>query len=258
MAIWSCYFTLTFIVAAFAVPTVVEISGWRGVTLAHAALLLSVALLCWWIPPSDSAQRDPLRASDLLRAQARLLREGKLLAVPLTFFGYTLLFVALVSVLPALLGDTPQAAARLAMLLPIASLVGTLIAMLLLSKGVEGYRLVRASALVIVVSGIALAWMPQQGLATRAEVMLCFVTLGTLPAGIISSIPALFKSGDSDITLVNGGLVQFGNLGNFVGSPILAAMLVQWGWVSIGIYLLAGGLIASVCLILLQRFAGKK
>jgi MFS transporter, DHA1 family, inner membrane transport protein len=260
MAVWSCYFTLTFIIAAFAVPLVVEASGWRGVAMAHAALLLAVAALCWWVPQSKDTQhkKPELRASELLRAQTRLLREGKLLAVPLTFFGYTLLFVALISVLPALLGNTAQATARWAMLLPMASLVGTLIAMALLSKGIAGHRLVRFSAIVIMVAGIALFLTSQRGAAAQTWVMLGFVALGTLPAGIISSIPALFTSGHSDVTLVNGGLVQFGNLGNFVGSPILAAMLMQWGWVSIGIYLLAGGLIVSVCLLLLQHFAGKK
>ena len=97
-------------------------------------------------------------------------------------------------------------------------------------------------------------FVSQRSAASQALVMCGFVALGTLPAGIISSIPALFNSEDSDITLVNGGLVQFGNLGNFVGSPILAAMLVQWGWVSIGLYLLSGALIVSICLMSLQTF----
>ncbi|MBS7807877.1 MFS transporter [Variovorax sp. PCZ-1] len=260
MAIWSCYFTLTFIIAAFAVPTVVELSGWRGVALAHAILLIAVGVLCWWMPQNESTKREgiALRASDMLRAQMRLLREGKLLAVPITFFGYTLLFVALVSVLPGLLANTPATTTRLALWLPLASLLGTVIAMLMLSKGMPGHRLVRYSAVVIVLAGMVLVFTSQRGMTAQALVMLGFVALGTLPAGIISSIPALFTSGDSDITLVNGGLVQFGNLGNFIGSPILAAMLVQWGWVSIGMYLLAGGLIVSVCLMLLQHFAGKK
>jgi hypothetical protein len=44
-------------------------------------------------------------------------------------------------------------------------------------------------------------------------------------------------------------------LGNFVGSPILAAMLLQFGWVSIGAYVLAGGLIVLVCLLFLRKHA---
>ncbi len=257
MALWSCYFTVTYIVAAFTVPLVLQATDWRGIAVLHAALTLVVGLACSILPRSDgpSVGTVKLSARSVLNAQLRLLRQGKLLAIPATFFGYTLLFVALVSVLPQLLTDTPAAATRLALLLPGASLLGTLIAMVALSRGITGHRLVRLSGVGIVLAGLWLMWLPARGPAAHALVLLTFVLLGTLPAGIVSSIPALFQAGDPDITLVNGGLVQFGNLGNFVGSPILAAMLVRWGWVSVGCYLLAGGLVVSVCLIFLRRFA---
>ncbi len=256
MALWSCYFTVAFILAALTVPALLEAAGWRGIAVMHAALMLLVALLCWWVPRDKAlANTVALSAKGLLYAQWRLLSHGKLLAIPATFFGYTLLFVALVSVLPGLLSATPQGAARLAMALPVASLMGTLVSLAALSQGVTGHRLVRISATALVLAGLGLMFTPAHGLLTHSAVVLCFVLLGTLPAGIISSIPAVFKAGDPDITLVNGGLVQFGNLGNFVGSPILAAMLLQFGWLSIGAYVVAGALIVSVCLVFLRNYA---
>jgi MFS transporter, DHA1 family, inner membrane transport protein len=255
MAMWSCYFTVTFISAALVAPAVLHAAGWQGLAMLHAALMAVVGLLCWRLPLTDVliGARQRLSAQDILKAQFRLLRQGKLLAVPATFFGYTLLFVALVSVLPRLLASTPAQTTQLAMALPCASLVGTLLSMAALSRGIAGYRIVVWSALCIVLTGASLVFLPKQGLATLCMVMVTFVLLGTLPAGVISSIPALFTPGDPDITLVNGGLVQFGNLGNFVGSPILAALLVQFGWASVGAYLLAGGMIASICLVFLRR-----
>ncbi len=257
MAVWSCYFTLTFIVAAVVVPTVVRATGWQGIAVVHAALLLLVAVLCFWLPDSDTLRRNghALSAKSLLAAQLRLLGQGKLLAIPATFFGYTLLFVALVSALPALLADAAQAAAWLALLLPGASLLGTAVSLTALSKGVTGHRLVRISAAGILLAGACLMLTPARGLAAQGVVMVAFVLLGTLPAGIISSLPALFKAGDPDITLVNGGLVQFGNLGNFVGAPLLAAMLLKFGWVSVGAYVIFGGLVVSVCLLFLRHYA---
>jgi MFS transporter, DHA1 family, inner membrane transport protein len=256
MALWSCYFTLTFIIAAIVVPTLVQAAGWQGIAVLHAAMLAAVAALCFWLPPGDTLRSDrALSIKSLLNAQLRLVGQGKLLAIPATFFGYTLLFVALVSTLPALLAETAQAAAVLALLLPGASLVGTVISLTALSKGVSGHRLVRISATGILLAGACLMLTPARGLAAQGVVMATFVLLGTLPAGIISSIPALFKPGDPDITLVNGGLVQFGNLGNFVGAPILAAMLLKFGWASVGVYLIVGGLVVSVCLLFLRHFA---
>jgi MFS transporter, DHA1 family, inner membrane transport protein len=256
MALWSCYFTLTFIIAAVLVPALVQATGWQGVAVLHAAMLLLVAVLCFWLPPGEPPPTsDTLSIKSLLNAQLRLVGQGKLLAIPATFFGYTLLFVALVSTLPALLAGTAQAAAVLALLLPGASLVGTVMSLTALSKGVSGHRLVRISATGILLAGACLMLTPARGLAAQGVVMATFVLLGTLPAGIISSIPALFKAGDPDITLVNGGLVQFGNLGNFVGAPLLAAMLLKFGWPSVGVYLIVGGLVVSVCLLFLRHFA---
>jgi MFS transporter, DHA1 family, inner membrane transport protein len=255
MAIWSCYFTVTFISAALVAPAVLHAAGWQGMAVLHAVLMAVVGLLYWRLPLADAwlGARQRLSAQDILKGQVRLLSQGKLLTIPATFFGYTLLFVALVSVLPRWLASTPGQTTQLAMALPCASLVGTLLSMVALSKGIAGYRIVAWSALCIVLIGVSLVLLPAQGLATLGMVIVTFVLLGTLPAGVISSIPALFTPGDPDITLVNGGLVQFGNLGNFVGSPILAALLVQFGWASVGAYLLAGGLIVSFCLVFLRR-----
>ncbi len=255
MALWSCYFTLTFIVAAWVVPPLVQAYGWRGVAWGHAALLAVVGVLCVGCiqPDTASAPATGLTATGLWASQWRLLSQQKLLAIPATFFGYTLLFVALISVRPKLMAATPDALATWAMVLPLASLIGTLIAMAALNFGVQGYQLVRLSAAVMVLAGLALLNAPQYSLFAQGAVIVVFVLLGTLPAGIVSSVPKLFESGDPDIALVNGGLVQFGNLGNFVGSPILAAMLVQLGWASIGAYLILGALITCVGLFYLRR-----
>jgi hypothetical protein len=53
---------------------------------------------------------------------------------------------------------------------------------------------------------------------------------------------------------VSNSGVQFGNLANFVGSPILAAVLLRWGWVSVGMYLLAGALVVLASLMVLRRY----
>lgn len=255
MALWSCYFTLTFIIAAWLVPPVVQAAGWRGVAWGHAALMVLVGVLCMgWVKADQvTAPSTKLTASGLWASQWRLLSQLRLLAIPATFFGYTLLFVALVSVLPKLMATTPEAIAMWAMALPLASLAGTLVAMTALNLGMQGYQLVRLSAAAMVLAGLALLILPQHTLGAQGAVVIVFVLLGTLPAGIVSSIPTLFAADDPDVALVNGGLVQFGNLGNLVGSPILAAMLVQLGWVSIGVYLMAGALITCVGLLFLRR-----
>jgi MFS transporter, DHA1 family, inner membrane transport protein len=210
MTLWSCYFTLTFIVAALIAPVLLGAAGWRGFALVHAFLLTVVGVLCFRMPVRGGLDRSatPLTAKSLVSAQLRLLLQGRLLAVPLTFFGYALLFVALVSVLPKMIAQEPAHASLIAMLLPCASLLGTVISLAALSRGVAGHRLVLFSAIGLGVAALCLMLVPATGMAAQGAVMFSFVLLGTLPAGIISSMPALFRDGDPDIVLVNGGLVH--------------------------------------------------
>jgi predicted MFS family arabinose efflux permease len=264
MALWSCYFTLTFIISAGLMPPLVRAGGWQAVALVHAAALVVLGLLCaaWLRTAVAQSGATATRQADtpatislrqLLQAQRHLLTQPRLLVVPATFLGYTLLFVALVNVLPKLLTDSDSTAAALALWLPVASLLGTVVALLTLDRGMAGHTLVRWSASVLLLAAVALLALPAHSGATQAVVLLAFVCLGTLPAGIISSLPALLSPADPQLPLVNGGIVQFGNLGNFVGSPILATLLVQLGWRGVGAYLLMGACIVSLSLVFLRR-----
>ncbi len=290
MTLWSCYFTLTFIIVALTAPAMLALAGWRGFAILHALLLSGVLFASRRFPvrpqavqpagaplaghsqasiarvdaqPDKTDTKSGREASGrapgsmswhrVAAAQWRLLSTPRLLIVPLTFSGYTLLFVALVSVLPNMLSDTPGHVFLLGFMLPGCSLLGTLGALWLLKRQIRPWRMVRAAAIVLLVLGASLGLLPAHGAAAIPLSLMVFLMLGLLPAGIIGSLPDIFGSGDPDITLVNGALVQFGNLGNFVGPPILALLLSSVAWSGIGAYLFAGAMLVLMCLLLLAR-----
>lgn len=187
----------------------------------------------------------------LARAQRRLLGERRLLILPLTFTGYTLLFVALVSHLPTVLAETESGRFFAGFALPACSLVGTVTALYLLRRGIVAWRMLALSAGLLVALGMALAVLLWRESALAGYVSLAvFACLGLLPAGVFSSLPDLFASGDRDLSLVQGGLVQFGNLGNFSGPPVLVAASGLLGDGAAGLFLIAG---ASFVLVNLPR-----
>jgi MFS transporter, DHA1 family, inner membrane transport protein len=268
MALWSAYFTVTFIAVAWVAPKIMELAGWRGMAGLHALMLLMVGMTMLWLPTqkteSSDVQAPPTASLSLIslwRAQIRLLGQRCLLVIPATFFGYTLLFVALVSALPRQLAraaNSPTHALSLsasewAMALPCAALLGTGLSMLALRLGMRTFQLVSLSAAGLAIAALGLAFFSWNGLAMSLSVLATFVFLGSLPAGVVGSIPALFSPGEPDITLVNGGLVQFGNLGNFVGSPILAATVMYFGWPGFSVYILAGASVVGIGLLFLRR-----
>lgn len=141
------------------------------------------------------------------------------------------------------------------MALPCAALVGTGLSMLALRMSMRAFQLVSLSAAGLTIAALGLAFFSWNGLAMSLTILATFVFLGSLPAGVVGSIPALFPPGEPDIALVNGGLVQFGNLGNFVGSPILATMVMYFGWLGFSFYILAGALVVGIGLFFLRRAA---
>ena len=255
MALWSCYFTTTFIVAALTLPWMLKVGHWQAIVWLHAALLIAMAAVCLRLRTAlVGMPLVPLvSVRHLLRAQGRLLSKPGLLVIPATFFGYTLLFVALVNVLPGLLVRSPDFIPRLALLLPAASLVGTLLCLAALRGGLGSQRVVRLAVLGLLLAGVGLLMLPRHSLVTQGVAVFAFILLGLLPAGILSNLSTAFAADDPDITLVNGGVVQFGSLGTFLGAPILASLQPPLGWFAVGSYLLAGTAVIALCPLLLNR-----
>jgi MFS transporter, DHA1 family, inner membrane transport protein len=268
MALWSAYFTVTFIAVALVAPKIIALAGWRGMAGLHALMLLIVGLAMLWLPTkedqgaaSEMPLATPVTLSGLWNSQIRLLGQRRLLVIPATFFGYTLLFVALVSALPRQLAPAAAShshalalsASEWAMALPCAALLGTGSSMLALRLGMRAFQLVSLSAAGLALAAFGLVFFAWGGFVMSLTTLATFVFLGLLPAGVVGSIPSLFPPGEPDIALVNGGLVQFGNLGNFVGSPILAWAVMYFGRPGFGMYLLVGALIVALGLFFLRR-----
>jgi predicted MFS family arabinose efflux permease len=258
MAFWSCYFTLTFMGVAAIAPALNSFAGWQGFSILHALLLvLALGGVMRFISNQQIQLSQPNTTSPtpnaLLGAQWRLLSHRRLLIIPLTFIGYTLLFVSLVSLLPKLLSAVTETQYRLGFWLPGCALVGTLISLFTLRRGIKPWKLVRVAIGVIVLAALALVLMRNDPSARIVITMGIFLMLGLLPAGIIGSLPDVLEANDPDMPLVNGGLVQFGNLGNFIGPPVLTLLIGGLGWVGVSLYLLLGAGVVSVCLVLLSR-----
>jgi len=258
MAFWSCYFTLTFMSVAAIAPTLTTVAGWQGFSILHALLLTMVlAGVMRFISEQQiqlsQSNTGPSAPNALLWAQWRLLSHRKLLIIPLTFIGYTLLFVSLVSLLPPMLSAVTETQYRLGFWLPGCALVGTVISLITLKRGIKPWKLVRVAVVVIVLAAVALLLMRNDATARIVITIMIFLMLGLLPAGIIGSLPDVLDANDPDMPLVNGGLVQFGNLGNFIGPPVLTLLIGGLGWVGVSVYLLLGAGIVAGCLVLLSR-----
>ena len=226
MSIWSMFFGVSFALLGIALPGLLPRIGLSGLFAAHAIGLAAVAVA---LSPMLARQpRAPLNL-DPLAVHRRIYTVPRRALPGLAFVFYTVMFVALVSLLPIALGRP-----GLAITLPIISLSGSLVA------GVISRRVHPATVMVAGFAGLALcSGLVWWGMVSAIYPM--FALMGLVPGAAFALIPHLNATQEGR-ALATGGIAQMGNVGTTFGTPIFALLLAHGGldllW--LGLVALAG------------------
>jgi MFS family permease len=226
MTLWSSFFGVSYAGLAVIGP---QLAGWHGAEAlfaAHAVFLLAVtALLAVLLPRLPQAAPPPLSLGGVIRLHGTIYASPRIVAPAGGFFFYTLLFVALLTLLPPLLG-ADRALAATAM--PLVSIAVSLTLGVWLLAHISAVRLVQAGFAVALLAALAmgLSWdVPPLRLAAA---LLLAAALGIVQGASFAAIPQL-NAGEGDRSLASGAVAQLGNLGTTTGTPILAAVIAAFG-----------------------------
>lgn len=207
MGIWATFFGVGFALAALLMG-----DNLRAAYGGHA-LFAAVMLGVLWImlPKGVVVARRPLPR---LRDHLVIYSTPRLFAPGLGHGIYAMLFLALITFLPAALG-----ALWLAPILPLAGIAGAFLAGILarwIAPGTLVWSTFAAMAALFALTMIA---------GTAAPYVLIFTMgLSGIVAGAgFAAVPWLNEA-DDDRALSNGALAQLGNIGTFTGTPVLAAL----------------------------------
>ncbi|HET7197970.1 MAG TPA: MFS transporter, partial [Burkholderiales bacterium] len=228
LGIWSAYMPTGGAIALVAASPLIAASGWRGMWLVlAAAALAAVVPFASAVPASRPAQLGSLR----LVAES-LRRKGNL-AMALLFACYVAQWTSVMVWLPTFLSEqglAPAAAATATALMVLVNAPGNLLGGWLLSRGVPRGGLVVAASLTAAACEAGM-FLPQLPGAARFGLVLAFsLCAGTIPASIFAGLPVHARS-PQHIATGNGMVLQFSNLGQFLG-PLLVAWLASrlGGW----------------------------
>jgi MFS family permease len=231
MGLWATFFGVGFTLAALAIG----ISGARAGAIygLHGGVAAILGLILWRMLPRGVA--GPRRALPRLSDHLVIYRTPRLFAPALGHGIYAMLFLALVTYLPAAL-----AAPWLSPVLPVVGLVGSLAAGFLA-------RFVDPGALVVggflAMAGL-FALVPMAGGLAPALAILAMTVSGVVAGGGFAAVPWL-NATDTDRALANGALAQLGNVGTFSGTPLLAAFGAGASVpIAVGVGLVAAGIMA--------------
>ena len=233
MGLWATFFGVSFAIAAVVLPALVALGGLKLVWAVHGVLMLVIAGLLAPFLPTGTRSDVPIR---WLPEHRLIYTSPRLVAPALGFFWHTLMFVALLTFLPA------QVPVWVAALLPLVSLVGTFGAGFL-ARWIAPDRIAIAGF-------VATGLLAMIGFGAPFPTLLMFIFIGLVPGASFAAIPH-FNAAPEDVARAQGAVAQLGNIGTASGTPIYALALSGIGLSPLTIALCVSGVIS----VLLIRWA---
>jgi DHA1 family inner membrane transport protein len=226
MTLWSSFFGVSYAGLAVIGPWLAEWHGAGALFAAHAAWMLALSgVLAVLLPRLPQAAPPPLTLGGVIRQHGTIYASPRIAAPAMGFFFYTLLYVALLTLLPPMLG-ADRAVAATAM--PLVSIGVSLTLGVWLLHHVTAVHLVQGGFALAVLGALAMGLCWDVPPLRLAAVLLLASALGIVQGASFSSIPQL-NADDGDRSLASGAVAQLGNLGTTAGTPVLAALIAGFG-----------------------------
>ena len=231
MTLWATFFGVAYALTAWLGMDLVARAGLSALFRVHGIYMLGCALALALVLPRPPRQMAPAlpTPAQFTATLARAYTSARIAAPGFGWLFYTLTFVSLLAILPALI----PADRREAMIgtLPLISILTGLAGVPLLLRFVPPVRLIQLGFGMAAISAALMALagpvLPAIGL---------YAALGIIQGASYASIPVLNHSAE-DRAMANGLMAQMGNLGNLLGTPLLLVLLRHAG---------IGGLIAAI------------
>lgn len=234
LGIWSSYLPAGVGLIMLLAPLALPLGGWRALWLLSLAALAMSALA---VRRSEPAYEIPHAATESDADTAwQVARQALAQPAPwllaFAMMTWTLQHYALIIWLPTFLkeqrGLGTLATALLSCAVVLANVPGNLLGGSLLQRGMGRGKLIAGASLV---SGICAAGIFLDVLPDLARYALCVVQSfvgGLIPASVLSSSAQLARS-PKQIGTLQGLYMQVGNLGPFIGPPLIAALVAASG-----------------------------
>lgn len=227
LGIWSAYMPTGGTIALLAAPPLIGAGGWRVLWLVLAAAALAAAVpFAAAVPSSRPAHIGSLRLV------AESIRQKGNIAMALLFACYVAQWTSIMVWLPTFLteqGIASSAAAFATALMVLVNAPGNLLGGWLLSRAVPRGRLVIAASAIAALCEIGMLAAALPGALRYALVLLFSLCAGVIPASIFAGLPVHARS-PQHIATGNGMVLQFSNLGQFLGPLAIAWLASRFGW----------------------------
>jgi MFS transporter, CP family, cyanate transporter len=239
LTLWSTFVPVGLALGAGGAAALASAFGWRGATLALAAIGLLLCVVVW-------SARLPAPASHAEhRAGARLSRATWCLA--LGFGAFALFEIGVLGLLPTLLvreaGLSTAEAGHWTAAASVSAVAGSAAAAWLLRHGLpmRGPVMLSIGMPPLLLFGV---FMPKPPLASALSLVLLLNVLGGVFASLaFALLPRLARS-PGELVKANGLLAQCGASGSLLGPPAMASCVQSGGWTAAALFGLGVSVVA--------------
>jgi predicted MFS family arabinose efflux permease len=238
LTLWGTFFGVAFAVLTWAGLPLVAAWGVPALFVAHSLYLatFAVVLMVWLRSLPGKGPDSPLSLGHVLRSHLTIYGSARIAAPGLGWLFYTFCFVSILTVLPPYIPAEVRALVMGAM--PLTSIA--------VSMTLGVWLLGRRSAVWVVCWGFGLSvlsigWLwVQPGLPLGCLALAA--AMGLIQGATFAAVPQLNDTAATQAQ-ANGAMAQMGNLGNTLGTPVMAAALAGLGYSALP--LLAGTAFAA-------------
>jgi len=233
MTLWSSFFGVTYAILFFVGPDIVAGGGAAGLFGLHALWMAAFAPVMWWLLPQDSPFEGRARRGGLM-AQHRAIYASPYQGAPAMGFAcYTFTYVAVLTLLPAQMGDM---GVFVGVAMPLVSILVSLTLGVWLLARVTAVHMVQMGFAVAVVaaSGLWLVW--GTGFATGFALLIA-ASLGLVQGASFAALAQLNPEME-DRAKGAGAIAQLGNLGTTTGTPLLIWAMEKAGETGLALFII--------------------
>ncbi|MEP2506878.1 MAG: MFS transporter [Paracoccaceae bacterium] len=225
LTLWGSFFGVAFAFLTWAGLPLVAAYGLSALFLAHSAYMAAIAVLLWLTLAKLNAPGPSgnLSLGQIIREHVLIYRSPFVSAPALGWLFYAFCFVSLLTLLPQFLA--PEVRAFVIGAMPLVSIASSMTFGVCLLRSWSAVRVIQLGFSLSLLACLFLLVFPGvPGLC------LCLAaSLGLVQGATFAAVPQLNTTAD-DQARANGALAQMGNIGNTLGTPVIATLILSFGY----------------------------
>ena len=256
LGIWSVFMPAGIGLMILLTPIMLGLVGWRGIWIANAVILASIALVVPMIVGRERRTQSKARSTNLSillgDIAATVVSKGAIL-VTICFMAFALSMFSILAFLPTFLIEENGFDIGWATILTAGSILAcvpsVIVSGMMMQAGIERWVICAVAQVLMALAGIAFFLMDASFAAHYGACLAFFFFAGLIPPAIFASAQ-YHATAEHRVAATTGLFVQGTSLGQLVGPPILAIAVATWSWDTVPwMIAVVGGIgFASACL----------